>query len=635
MCMVIAMAFINDVWTGHTLIKLFFFQNRYGNVLVDWICFLFFVELPMLVMCITLFARLERWWQITMLFWYSCVSISFAVFCVNVVFFEVQGAINFLSKRSDLQGKPLWDVLKECILVRQRASYSGYRTKKYLARSTFLNATHEHAGSQIEEWSRQEHSGLWTRITLLSRLSQDGNANDNANASEGQLLLGRFCIPVFATLNPPQAVYTIDDVQEHLPYVTKHTWSLERLFFRPRNSRYVTIVGGPGALTDKQMKSSLACSIIGIVTLYLLFLGALVWMHFPGSMIVAVLIFGILMGIPIYKDIRRMIRMMHSIIEARANAEKERLAITTTTEENAEGGVGPRPGIRLQPSRRESEIFLANEWNEGVLLVTQQERITLASDRLCWWSLATEIFFYFILPAGVLFRLQNYQLSFLFVTVAGISGLRRYINLLVVVEETGELDRVTGATGKIRWHKQSRLNVLIKAISYNKSRVFWQVIFLGVGAIWVVLFVSAAPSSTVSIRTDQFTFVDGFSWTPVPDDVRYETCEFTKSSTFGENATLADYALLALLPYKEDATALSELGGWFQGVDVKEDLQTVNDFRKRNGVEHLAVFFRLFRFGLDNGLDRGVISIRGTATAWDLVSSKGWVRIVRRPYSKL
>ena len=627
MCMVIAMAFINDVWTGHTLIKLFFFQNRYGNVLVDWICFLFFIELPLLVMCITLFARLQRWWQITMLFWYSCVSVSFAVFCINVVFFEVQGAMNFLSKRSDLQGKQFLDVVKECILVRQRASYSGYRTIKYLSRSTFLYASHEHTISPIEEWSRQEHIGWWTRITLLSRLSQGDDANNNA--TDVQLLQGRFSIPVFSTLNPPQAVYTIDDVQEHLPYVTKHTWSLERLFFRPRNSRYVTIVGGPGALTDKQMKSSLACSLIGVITLYLLFIGALIWMHFPGSMIFAVLIAGILMSFPIYKDTRRMIRMMQSILETRAKAVKERPAIMTATVDSAEGGGGPRPGIRPQPSRRESEIFLADEWNEGVLLVSQQERITLASDRLCWLSLATEVFFYFILPAVVLFRLQNYQLSFLFVTVAGISGLRRYINLLVVVEETGELDRVTGATGKIRWHKQSRLNVLIKAISYNKSRFFWQVIFLGVGAIWVLLFVSAAPSSTASIRTDQFTFVDSFSWTPVSKDVRYETCEFTKPSTFGENATLADYALLALLPYKEDATALSELGGWFQGVNVTEDLETVNAFRKRNGVERSAVFFRLFRFRLDNGLDRGVISIRGTATAWDLVSSEG-IRIILR-----
>jgi len=611
--MVIATTFIHDAWTGHKLVKLFFFRNRYGNVLVDWIFFAFFLLFPVLVMTITLFARLTRWWEITMLFWYACISIFFVVFCFNVVFFEVKGAFSFLKKRQDLQGKSWLEIVKECILLRQRAAHSGHRTIKYWARSTSLDAIDDANPSRIEGWSRQEHMGLWARITRLSCLSRSSNANLSILSSDQPQR--RLSLPIFSTVDPPQILQTIDDVQEHLPYVTKHTWSLERLFFRPRNSRYVAIVGGPGALTDHQMKSSVACSLIGILTFTLLIVGSLVWMRLPTAMIVAVVILCVIISIPIYKDTRRIIRMMRSIIGARTKAGNTRSTTTTPTEEIL------GPGNRRHTSKRESEIFLADESNDGIVLVTQKQRITLASDLLCWISLAFEISFLFILPATVLFRMQNYQLGCLFLLVGTVSGVRRYVNLLIVVEETGQLSQISGATTKIRWHKQSRLNVLITAISYNKSRVFWQLIFLGVGAVWVALFVSAAPSSTESIRTDQFTFVDGFSWTPISDDVRYESCEFKKANTFGENATLADYALLAMLPYKEDATAQSELGGWFRGVNVREDMETVSAFRSLNGVDRIPVFFRLFRFRLDNGLDRAVISIRGTVTPWDLVSA--------------
>jgi hypothetical protein len=625
MCMVIATTFVYDAWTGHYLVKLFFFNNRYGNVLVDWIFFCFFVLFPLFVMCITLVAQLERWWEITMLFWYSCVSLFFAVFCCNVVFFEIQGAINFLRKRPDMVDQPLVAIIREAILLRQRASYSGYRTRDYLSRSTSLHAT-DASEDDVQTWNRKETVGWWARITLLPLFSiphvQDGDDEAVREQQQQQQQRRRCSVPIFSSVNPPQVLFTIDDVQENVPFVTKHTWSLERLFFRPRNSRYVAIVGGPGSLTGHQMKSSLVCSIIGVIMIYFLILAALVWMHAPTLMIAATATVCILISFPLYRDTRRMVRMMQGIFKARSGKKAKKHNTETKRKQDTNDAPGKiwRPQFVRPNSRRDSEIFSRDEANEAVVLVSQQERLTTASNQLCWSSLGVEIFFFFFFPTVVLFQVGNLHLAFLYIVVAGISGIRRYVNILAVVEETGDLGRVSADTPKNRWHKQSRLNVLIKAISYNKSRIFWQWIFLGVGSIWVLLSIAASRTSPESFRTDTFTFVEDFAWKPVADDVRYESCEFTKSSTFGMNATLADYAFLTQLPYKTNNIAEIELAGWFRGVNVTEDLETVIDFQKKMG-HKVPVVFRLFRFRQHNGLDRGVISIRGTVGAWDLVSS--------------
>ena len=598
--LVIAGAFVKDAWTGHELVKLFFFKNRYGNVLVDWVFFCFLVLFPLLVMCITLFLKRKDWWSITMLFWYACVSVFFVVFATNSVYFEVQGAVSFLSKRPDLMGKSFSYRIKKCVLLKQTASYSGYRTCKYLARSAALASDVDKPiqESAILDWSRQERTGPWSRITKWKYLSTDHPK----------------ALPLFSPVHPPQRLYTIDDVQDSRPYVTKHTWSLERLFCRQRNSRYVVIVGGPGALTKGQMQSSVVCSILGMVVFFLLILSALVWMHFKVAVIIGVMVICAVFSIPLWKDLRRLVKVTTRVFAAR-NEEKNRHE-SSTKETTPPETLEPTTVRAL--SRRQSQI--SDEPNEGLFLVAQQERVTKASELLCWVGLCFEVFFFFIYPLIVLLLVRNFQLTVLFIVVAGVSGIRYYVSLLTIVEETGQMSLVGGKTASIRWSKQSRLNVLIEAISYNKSRQIWELILVGCGVLWLIIFFLASRDSVDPTSKGNLTFVDGFSWTPVPQDVRYGTCELSKSSTFGVNATLADYAFLTTLPYKTNDIAEAQLRGWFQAVDVVEDRETVREFRKKNNFENSPVFFRLYRFRLGNGLDRGVISIRGTQNSWDVVS---------------
>lgn len=614
MAMVIATAFCGDVWKGHTLLKLFFFRAPAGNVFVDWIFLTMFVLVPAVTACITLFAQMENAWEIITLVWYASVSVVMGVFSCNVVYFELQGALKFLQKEHDTLNK--WQLIRTAVLLRQRATLSGYRTVKYIARSD------------------QEHVGFTRRSRLYEE--EENHVNDPEDGSR-HVRIGLYSrltrLPYFqkifyTSLDPPQPVSTLQDIQEDWPYVTKHTWTLEGFFFRPRQSKYIVVVEGPGALTQHQMTSSLVCKGLGTTLVYALILAVLVWMHFPTVLILGLLVVCLLLMIPLYKDTRRMIHMMKAIVKVRNSKEIIQKTALRTVEDGADPGeddedlraVTDPTSPHLQ-TRRASEMAV-EEPNQGIYLVSQQERITQASDILCWTMLAVEVVLYYLIPSVALFRIGNIPLACLYVIFATISGMRRYINLLAVVEETGHLNHVTGANFQIRWHKQSRLNDLIQAISSNKARRLWQWIFLGVGGIWVALFIMAAPQTVDSTRTDKLTFVQGYSWQPLPDDVRYSTCELSKEAIFGYNTSLADYALLAQLSYKTDEIAKEELDGWFQNVNVTEDLETVNTFRSQKEYQVNPVFFRLFRFHLDNGLDRGVVSIRGTTNAWDLVRAR-------------
>jgi hypothetical protein len=149
----------------------------------------------------------ENWWAITMLFWFACVSLSFLVFAINSVYFEVQGAFHFLSKRPDMVDKRFWIRVKECVLLKQRRSFSGFVTCQYLARSVTLRTDIDGPlmEDSILEWSREERTGPWARLTKLGFLQK---------------------ISLYSPIEPPQPLYTIDDVQDNRPYVTKHTWSL-------------------------------------------------------------------------------------------------------------------------------------------------------------------------------------------------------------------------------------------------------------------------------------------------------------------------------------------------------------------------------------------------------------------------
>ncbi len=66
--MVIATRFLSDTWSGHHLVKEFFFMRK-NLVFVDWIFFIFLLGIPLVTAIVSLFAKSDDWWIITGITW--------------------------------------------------------------------------------------------------------------------------------------------------------------------------------------------------------------------------------------------------------------------------------------------------------------------------------------------------------------------------------------------------------------------------------------------------------------------------------------------------------------------------------------------------------------------------------------
>ena len=646
--MVIASNYCADTWTGHYIAKQFFFSNI-NEVVIDWIFFTFLLLIPLLVMCITLFAGLSNWWTITSLVWLYCVMGFFVIFAANVVFYEVRAAIDFVKNEENLTD--ICSILKRCILLRQIHSYSGRRFVTYLARTEFdsLEATDSCEETDIFESTRYEGISWWSKFTQWKYVS---------SKLEGHIYL-------FKQLDSPVHLHTIDDVLNYRPFITKYTWNLERVFCRPKNSRYIAIVEGPGALTRAQMRSSFICSIVATILIILLIVALLVWFQVPAALILVV--FGLL-AVYAFWQLQGLIRLMkvaRDLIDLKTEIKSgkkgslssdrldvgaaktvERPGNTKTIERPNDSSdeciVAEKPlrSVRferieppLEPdtrlpflapalSRRYSEY--TDKPSEGIFLVTQYHRVTEATESFCFIMTFLEISFFVLYPAITLFALGNWQIGLLFLLVAFISLMRYYINAVCMIEEAGTMELVKGADAKRRWANMSRLSDIVGSITSDESRIFWIGILAILFFIWISIFLGALGQSSASHYGQNFTYLDNFYYPAMSDDMRYPTCQLGNHiHQFEENATLADYAFLTILPYKPTSYIEKDLAGWFKGENVTNDNVTVADFRGRNNYdqERFAVHFDLFRF--NNGQkEKGVISIRGTHNKWVRCNSR-------------
>ena len=164
--LVIAGAYIVDMWTGHYLAKQFFFK-KLNDVTTEWIFFVMFLLLPLLVMAGSLLNESPHWWSNTAIVWFSCVMAFFAIFCFNIVFYEIKAAYDFAHNWRDDDSTKTLHILKRCVLLRQRHKYSGKSQNLFLARSYFSTTedTESAEKSQIYDETRVVSHSWWSHVT--------------------------------------------------------------------------------------------------------------------------------------------------------------------------------------------------------------------------------------------------------------------------------------------------------------------------------------------------------------------------------------------------------------------------------------------------------------------------------------
>ncbi|KAL3924436.1 MAG: hypothetical protein SGILL_001047, partial [Bacillariaceae sp.] len=171
--------------------------------------------------------------------------------------------------------------------------------------------------------------------------------------------------------------------------------------------------------------------------------------------------------------------------------------------------------------------------SEAVYLVEERKRITRPREKFCYTMFLIEFVFLFLWPAITLFII-SWNVAILFVIVAAISATRHYINVAVLIEETGNMELVGGKS---------------------------------------------------------------YYYPPQSDDMRYATCSLTNiRGGFGEGTLMFDYIAMATLAYTSEDLTQEGLDEWFgEGVAV-DRTDIVDEFRAVYDTSNAAVFFKLFEF---------------------------------------
>jgi len=337
----------------------------------------------------------------------------------------------------------------------------------------------------------EEYISLLSRLTMLPMFGMDDGGWGWFQTLEG---------------DEQERIFTIDDVRDVRPFVTSFNWSLEKMFCRQRNSRYIAIVRGPGAVTVAQMRSSLVCSIIGTSLLILLVFSILMYLDFGMVFTMFAVAVGILVFYPSLKSAIRLYKF----------------------------------GYDFNLFKRHNDTFKNSPDDASlcVYLSTEVRRITRPTKRFCYVMLALEMTVFFLYPLISLFNIKNYPLALIFLVVGSITFMRYYVNAAIVLEETGNLDLVNGATERDVWKNQSRLNEIVGNITRGRSRGAWTAVLGSLGFIYLGMFLGAVGSDVNTLDTFdvQFHYTHDFYYEQ-EDSLVYPSCRLT--SDLGDSPLLS------------------------------------------------------------------------------------------------
>lgn len=575
--MVIAGQFVTDAWQDHPLSKTFTLKRiKNSDVMVEWLFLSLYIIIPALVAMFSLFAQSDDWWYYTAITWFVCVLLFFINFALNIVYFEVRAAWNFFLNVSDEDSDDFLPNLRRCLISRQRDKYSGKSKSNYLARTPYQGGeATDHSKRGIFQKSKKDRFSFWAKLTNI---------------------LPNF---LFKTLENPKELYIIDDVQDYRPYMTKNTWSLEKVFCRPTDSRFVLIVGGPGALTKGQLVSSIVCSIGTGVLIVCFLMGFLFWLGLPKAGLPFVVVLAVFFAWGPIKRGFNMLILGKDLLKAREERKTEK------KEDTEDVGT-----------------------SEAVYLVWDYFRVTEPHECFCWFMMLIELFVWYVWPIVVLLQV-SWNLGILFIICSTAYGLRHYINITSIVKEEGTMELV-GGTGKDHWENKARLNDIIRTISTNRSEKIYQQTFLFVGFVFVALLLSAVGGGAIETSATPMTYLPKqYYYERKPDNVRYPTCDLSGTGYlgFGETATMLDYGYLASAAYWNQSSLDGDLDLWFASDfggngTVKDEQDFVTDFLDREDPNReQAVFFRMISMPSPDSDGRlAIILIRGTVNQWDMLA---------------
>jgi len=488
--MVMAGSYIQDTVQGHTLIRNFAFRS-FSPVVLEWIFFCVFLGMPILVLCGCLLSQSDNWFSITLLFWFSCILTFFAFFALSVVWFEIQACYEVLRNRYNDHDGDFFHVFARCIHLRQTARFGGIKTIRYVSLGTISDSDdtdRDDSRANAISSTYQERFSCLAKLTL--KFVRWGWFED---------LTGR-----------EQRVYSIDAVRDVRPYATTHTWNLDKFFCRRANTRYITIVRGPGALTPSQLRSSIVCSLIGSCLIVCITFSFLVYLGLGVFFSLLMTVLGAFLFMPSFRStwgIYKLVKSLHLFGDS-FDDEQEKLADSSHS--------------------------------TAMYLVEEIYRISQPTKNFIWVTAVIDFTILFLYPFASLLVINNGHLALLFFLLCGVSWIRDYFNAAVVLEEAGHMDLVDAQCDVDRWKSKSRLNEIIGNITRGRSRWAWISILGSLCFTLVAISISAVYTETDDVGTFDTPFTYSYDYKYELDfDQMYPLCQVPDVMGIGQLNTIA------------------------------------------------------------------------------------------------
>ena len=570
--MALGAAFLHDVWNGHVWLRQFTYldsdhyhhskkrplsnHKKKKNAMTSWSCWIVtewlalvaLIGVPLVTLIGTLLAHSDEWWKITLLTWFSSVTVYYVVFATMLVALEVQAAwliLRAILSRQQQNGGPadkesaptVWYCLTQAIFHRQLYQYSGL--SEFHARFTtqldepFQDKDHETDGaSESLPPDVSIVPNVWARFTLLCG-----------------------CTKVLETLSQPERVYSLSEILGTRRFLTAQNWSLEKLFCTMTRYQTVAVVRAhkhhhdhDAALHPLQVRSSWICNIVCIGLVLLLVIAALVWME---ASVLVILLLALVIALACCMGQWRSSQRMYRLYETIQHEHEEQLQ---EEERNTDSEEKPEDGSWKEFNKNGKE-----DDDEAIYQVYDQYRLTRPSPAFAW--------FMFVLEMAI------YAICILFIVLCIISVVRYYLNPGIFLQEYGSMkdiynsstpqgrapsdednpnnvsreeqssahspDQTSPVTASsIRsppsprlWNSQSRLYNILTHVTQGPSRTSWIYVF-GVLVLGVVLFTVGALSESAEDSVsdaDEIVLLprDNFTY-PSQPNLPYPTCGLAK-----------------------------------------------------------------------------------------------------------
>ncbi len=265
--------FVADTFYGNRFLR----SSGLGVVITEWTAFVFYLGVPFLAFIVTLFSKKPNWWEISLLTWFASVLTFWGFFSACVFYFEITHCLKIQRDRRGEKG--VTEQMGWCEKARYWLGIAKDATKCTM---------------------RIRLSGTETKY----KKQKDGEKpeyGDKHNACPvglfSLLTMNLPCYKQFDEEEQKKEIRSLGEVLGLTTYVTRYSWSLDKLFCRSKNqTSSIFLTSGEARVGEDQIKSSIACRAIGNVLICLLVLGALVWMGGYDLNLTAVILIALLLA---------------------------------------------------------------------------------------------------------------------------------------------------------------------------------------------------------------------------------------------------------------------------------------------------------------------------------------------------